>query len=117
MLAFDGNTIVEHFNIPTILRARADQKSFHVVSERHVRIEFRNLNSQEAIGPFAYAGDLVVTCYRGSFRLEAGSQTEILVEGDQAVVPESMTVRFLCEVAGTLQIIWAPPQGATMQHQ
>ena len=108
--------MIEHFNIPKVLQARADQKSFYMASARHVRIEFRNLKRDDSIGPFEYAGDLVLTCYRGSFRLEAGSQTEILKEADQAVVPDGMTVHIACEKEGTLQIIWAPPQGATRQQ-
>lgn len=106
---------IHPYNILTVIRTRADQASFHLESLQHVRIEFRNLRNADTLGPFAYDGDLVVTCYRGSIQLTAATQTETLNEMDQAVIPAGTTVSILCETAGTIQIIWSPAHAATTQ--
>lgn len=95
---------------------RSEQTSFHVASEPHVRIEFFNLTVGEAVGPFDYQGNVVLTCYSGAFRLQAGEEFVQLGEYDQAVttVGERL-LRIECEAEGTLQIIWAPNGAITKQ--
>jgi hypothetical protein len=109
--------VIERFNIRALLRERADQRSFHVVSEQHVRIEFRNMSAGNEIGPFSYEGDVVATCYAGEFRLEAGTAVTKLGELDQAVVISGTLVKMVCESPGTLQLIWTPPQARTTQER
>lgn len=106
-------TVIELFNIRALLRERAEQRSFHVAAEQHVRIEFHNMAAGNHLGPFTYEGDVVVTCYAGEFRLEEGTRTAKLGELDQTVVTSGTRVRMVCEAAGTLQLLWAPPQART----
>jgi hypothetical protein len=109
--------VIERFNIPSLLRKRADQASFHVAAEKHVRLEFRNMKAGDSLGPFTYGGDVVAICYRGDFRLEVGTEQTRLGELDQAVVPEGTSVRVVCESPGSLQLIWSPPQAPTVQER
>jgi hypothetical protein len=62
--------MIQRFNIPSLLRERSGQPSFHVAAEQQVRIEYRNMTAGETVGPFTNDGDIVVTCYAGEFRLE-----------------------------------------------
>ena len=77
-------------------------------SERHVRIEFRNMRAGEKLGPFRYGGDLVVTCFRGAFSVTDGQETALATVQDQIVVPERTSIQIDCTEDGTVQIIWAP---------
>lgn len=106
---------MEHVNIPELVRTRTEQASFHVASERHVRVEFRNLRVGEKLGPFRYAGDVVITCFRGTFALSDGQETRLAKELDQFVVPENTRIEIECTEAGTAQIIWAPAFAQTEQ--
>lgn len=101
--------MIESFNLSRLLSERSAQASFHVASGAHVRIEFRNMQAGEALGPLTYQGELVATCYRGAFRIEAEPTTVQLDVMDQAVVPLGTRIRIACELAGTLQCIWSPP--------
>lgn len=106
--------MIERFNILSVIRDRSSQASFHLASERHVRIEFRNMDPDQSIGPFTYEGDVILTCYRGRFRIDADTTTQ-LDEFDQAVVPSGKRIKVVCEASGTLQLIWSPPYAATNQ--
>jgi len=108
--------MIQRFNIPSLLRERSDQPSFHVAAEQHVRIEYRNMTDDEAVGPFIYDGDIVVTCYAGEFRLEEGTNAIKLSELDQAVVTHGSLLKMVCESRGTVQLIWSPPQARTTQE-
>ena len=107
--------MIEHYNIRSVIRKRAGQHSFHLVADRYLRVEFRNLVSNQTIGPFAYEGDVIVTCYGGAFRIQMEGQTIDLVEFDQAVVPIGSLVTVACDVAGSLQLIWVPPSAGVRQ--
>lgn len=109
--------MIERFNIRSLLRDRANQPSFHVAAEKHVRVEFRNMSAGDSIEPFRYGGDIVLTCYAGEFRVEAGTEGAGLGELDQAVVPEGTIVKVLCESTGTLQLISSPAQAPTTQER
>jgi hypothetical protein len=104
---------MQHFSIPELVRTRAEQPSFHMASERHVRIEFFNLRNGAKLGPFRYAGDLVVTSFRGSFEVSDGDATHLVRELDQVVIPDGSLVEVDCQVDGTLQFIWAPAFAGT----
>lgn len=108
-------SVIEHYNILSLLRDRADQPSFHVVAEQHVRIEFRNLETGAIVGPFTYEGDVVITCCSGEFRIESGTTSTELGEFDQAVVPTGTPVKLVCKSRGAIQLIWSPPHAATNQ--
>ena len=81
----------------------------------HVRIEFRNLTAGQTMGPFSYAGNVILTCYRGSFRLAVGGRDSLLAELDQVVAEPDTPIRVACATPGTLQIIWTPGYAATTQ--
>lgn len=102
---------MEIYNVPMLLRARTDQKSFHVASEQNVRVEFRNMVAGEVLPAFRYAGDIVLTCFGGGFRLEADEEAVDLGVLDQAVIPAGQVVRMACESSGTVQFIWCPSFG------
>jgi len=104
----------EKYNIESLLASRSEQSSYHVAAERSVRVEFRNLDVGGTIGPFAYDGDVILTCYRGAFILEADTDVH-LTQLDQVVIPHNTRVRIACELAATIQIIWSPPHAATTQ--
>ncbi len=107
--------MIQCYNINSLLRTREDQAGFHVVAEQHVRIEFRTLECGATLGPFAYDGDVVVTCWSGEFSIESGATTTELGELDQAVVPTGTPVTLICKLRGTIQLIWSPPHGVTRQ--
>lgn len=109
--------MIARFNIRSLLRDRGNQASFHMAAEKHVRVEFRNMSAGDSIAPFAYAGDIVLTCYAGEFRVEVGREGAKLGELDQAVVPEGTILKVHCESAGTLQLIWSPAQAPTTQER
>jgi hypothetical protein len=105
--------MIECFNILSTIRARTSQASFHVVAAEHVRIEFRNLNVGDTVGPFTYGGDVIVTCYRGEAELTADADAVHLTEYDQAVVPHGKLTSIACQSSATVQIIWSPAHAAT----
>lgn len=107
--------MVQRFNISSIVRDRAAQPSFHVAAEKHLRIEYRNLLAGQVIGPFAYEGDVLVTCYRGAFKLTAGDDAVEMGELDQAVLPVGTRILIECLTGGTTQVIWTPAHAKTNQ--
>lgn len=85
---------------------RADQRSFHIVSETHVRIEFVRLDADQALGPISYQGDVVVTCVEGA----VGVLAEQLSALEQCVVVEGDELQVVGRAAASIiQIIWCPP--------
>jgi hypothetical protein len=107
--------MIEHFNIRSLLKRAQSQKSFHMVAEKHVRIEFWSYAGGET-NSFTYQGDIVLTCYAGVFRLETSTENVKLGEMDQAVVPVGTAVNIVCEVPGTVQLIWTPYAPATQDR-
>lgn len=101
--------MIEHYNPRALLASRAVDKSFHVVAEQHVRIEFQNMGSGQEIGPIAYAGDIVLMCWAGEFSVGVGEVLTAIREFEQGVIPQGDIFRIRCTVAGTLQLIWTPP--------
>ncbi len=100
---------MESFNIQELVQTRTGQRSFHIVSDAHVRIEFRNMGAAERLEPFAYEGALVITCFRGVFVVEVEATSKKLVVMDQAVVSAKERVILESVRDGTMQIIWSPP--------
>jgi hypothetical protein len=72
-----------------------------------VRIEVFNFVADESIGPFTYAGDVVVTCYSGAFQLDAPGHQQELTKFDQAVVTPGINIRLTCTTPGMAQMNWA----------
>lgn len=96
------------YQISDLLRRRTDQKSFHIASEEHVRIEFMRFERGQRLGPVRYNGDVVLTCFEGEFSL-AGEQ-ERFAALCQAVLPEGQSLDLTCHSEfGVLQLIWSPP--------
>ncbi len=108
--------MVEKFNIEALVSSRSAQPSYHVVAERSVRIEFRNLDAGQNIGPFTYDGNVIITCYRGAFTLETDVEVG-LDTFDQAVLPHNTRARVTCNSPGTVQLIWSPPHAMTTQGE
>jgi len=81
--------------IRELVKAKADQRSFH--------------------DPFRYEGDIVLTCYRGTFALMESGTSADLVEMDQAIVPSGSTLGLECTSDGTIQIIWSPAFAPTVK--
>jgi hypothetical protein len=107
--------MIERYNVRSLLLSRSTEKSFHVAAEQHVRVEFRNMSADQEIGPLTYAGDIILTCYRGQFRVDSDTHITALQELDQAIVPHGTPIRLRCEVEGTIQIIWSPGYAQTTQ--
>src|SRR5437762_1477701 len=55
------------YGLLTMLDERPGQRSFHVASEKHVRVEFMRFAAGQQLGPLNFEGDAVVTCLEGSF--------------------------------------------------
>jgi hypothetical protein len=106
--------LADGFSIKQLVRDRLDQPGFHVSSQEHVRIEFHNYKAEQTHS-FRYGGNVVLTCYRGAFRLilEDGQdhkqEGQELTELDQVVVTPHTKITLRCKQAGTVQIIWTPP--------
>jgi len=107
--------MIEHFNIRTLLVERASQPSFHIASEQHVRVEFRNMTNDEELEPFTYDGDVVLTCFRGAFELLLAGGPIYLAELDLAVVPAGTRMLLRCVDKGTVQLVWAPAHARTVK--
>ena len=107
---------MEKYNIEALLSSRSGQPSYHMVAEKSVRIEFRNLDAGQSIGPFAYDGNVIVTCYRGTFTMVTDVEVDLGIF-DQSVIPHNMRTRITCNSAGTVQLIWSPPHAATKQGE
>ncbi len=96
------------YGLLEILQQRADQLSFHVVSEKAIRIEFMRFSNGQELGPIHFEGDVVITCLEGVFTF---GEDEISVAPlTQVVIPEGERLRIsCCSENGAVQIIWAPP--------
>ena len=103
-------SLADRLSIKQLLRDRLDQPSFHVSSQDHVRIEFHNFKPEQTHS-FRYEGNVVLTCYRGVFRLLLNDGLEDFEFGelDQIVVTPQTKISLRRLEAGTVQIIWAPP--------
>jgi hypothetical protein len=108
--------VTEFLNIQTIIGNRAHRRGYHVASSEHVRVEFRNFSTSEEIRPFSYAGNVILTCYRGSFRVALDGLDSLLAELDQVVIEPDTQISLACQTPGTLQVIWAPGFAATTQN-
>ena len=96
------------YGLLDILKQRAHQASFHVVSEKAIRIEFMRFSKGQELGPIKFEGDIVVTCLEGIFAI--GDDGISAVPLTQVVVPEGERLRMQCSSEnGAVQIIWAPP--------
>ena len=102
-----------HYNIDELLASRGEQLSFHVASEAHVRVEFRNCVSGDTIGPFSFEGDLIITCFGGTFLLSLNEFDDVVGRLDQVVVPQGTAVSVVCRDRGAIQLVWAPPHAST----
>jgi hypothetical protein len=87
--------LADRFNIDQLIRQRADQRSFHVSSQDHVRIEFHNFTPGQQHA-FSFDGNVILTCYKGAFQLTVGSDEQALAELDQVVVVPRTPVRLEC---------------------
>lgn len=103
----------ERYNIREVLSTRANQPSFHILAEKHVRIEFRNMKVGERLGPFSFEGNVVVTCFGGEFAALERSDRALLRESDQIVFEVCEVVEIECDVAGSVQILWIPAHAVT----
>jgi hypothetical protein len=104
----------ERYNIRELLSRRANQPSFHIVAEKHVRSEFRNMKAGETLGPFSFEGNVIVTCFGGTFTALEKSRRAPLREHDQVVFEVGETVDIACDIGGALQIMWLPAHAATI---
>jgi quercetin dioxygenase-like cupin family protein len=100
--------LADRFNIKQLIAQRADQRSFHISSQDHVRIEFHNFSPGQNHA-FLFDGNVILTCYTGEFRLTLGMDEQSLTELDQVVIVPGTPVRVECRSAGTIEFIWSPP--------
>ena len=96
------------YGLLDILEQHVGQASFHIASEKAVRIEFMRFSKGQQLGPLKYAGDVVVTCLNGTF--EFGEDVTPATILTQVVVPEGEGLKIHCvSDVGAVQLIWAPP--------
>ena len=96
------------YHILELPQQRRDQPSFHVASEKHVRIEFMRLGADQTLGPVQHGGDVVVTCVAGA--VFVGDETLEVLE--QCVVVEGSELKVVGRAdASTIQLMWCPTIG------
>jgi hypothetical protein len=102
---------IERYSIAGILATRAGAKSFHVASTPHMRVEFFQAKQGKTLGPVSVAGDVMITSYGGTFRVECNSGEDFELEAlNQAIIPEGIEWSVSClSDQGGLQVVWAPP--------
>ena len=89
------------------LEGRKDQGGFHLVSESAMRLEYMRFRKGDQVGPFKYAGELLVTCAKGSFVV--GEDLEPFGEIEQMFLCKGEVFLVKCTSdQGAIQIIWAP---------
>src|SRR5688572_21257465 len=96
------------YSLLDILQKRAGSGSFHMASERALRIEFMRFAKEQKLGPMKVEGDVVVTCLEGAFVIgEEGLAVSVLT---QVVVAEGEVLTLVCTAdQGAIRVIWAPP--------
>jgi hypothetical protein len=97
--------------IDDLLRRRLGQPSFHMASESHLRIEFRNMKAGERLALPPFPGNVVLTCFRGSFFIHSDGPPVAFRPIDQCVTPVDVPIELACSEDGTIEFIWAPPFG------
>ncbi len=103
--------MITTLHLTEIVRHRAGQTSFHVASEKHLRVEFFVLAKGKGLGPVVVEGDTVVTCIEGTFAM--GTQGVLLGPLSQAIIPVGEVMHLSCTSdTGALQVIWTPPFAA-----
>jgi hypothetical protein len=96
------------YGLLTILDERAEEKSFHVASEKHVRVEFMRFTIGQKLGPLTFEGDAIVTCLEGAFLV--GEKAQPIGALWQVIFPGGEALELSCaSESGAIQIIWAPP--------
>lgn len=100
-----------YYGLIDILRQRAGQASFHIASEKAVRVEFMRFAKGQKLGPLKFDGDVVATCLEGTF--DIGEEEVSATVLTQVVVPQGERLVLRCtSERGAMQIIWAPPFAA-----
>ena len=103
------------YGLLDILQQRVGQLSFHIASEKSIRIEFIRFSKGEKLGPLKFGGDIVITCLKGSFLI--GEQDTSVTVLSQVVLSEGESLNISCTSdEGAVQIIWAPPFAETKQE-
>jgi hypothetical protein len=105
--------IMERFNIRELLATRANQGSFHVASEEHLRVEFRNMSAGEELESFRYGGNVVLTICSGVFVLKVDGSSVEVSEMDQVITSTGESIGLQCKVAGAIQTVWSPAHAQT----
>lgn len=96
------------YSLFEIFKQRHDQMSFHMASEKALRIEFMRFLKDQSLGPFKYNGDLAITCLNGIFHI--GNEDLKMELMDQVIVPNGEYLKLICvSDEGNIQIIWTPP--------
>lgn len=109
--------MIQKYDIRALIFQRVSQKSYHIASEEHVRIQFMNMESGVQLGPLVYDGDVIVTCYAGKFSLHQGVEEVDMDELYQAVIAKGQKFSVHCHSEkGTIQLIWTPPRAKVAQE-
>jgi hypothetical protein len=96
------------YGLIDILRDRTSQASFHVASEKSIRIEYMRFFKDQVLGPLRFKGDVIVTCLEGNFVV--GDEGILANALTQVVIPEGESLNIRCtSEEGAVQLIWAPP--------
>jgi hypothetical protein len=96
------------YGLLDLTHQRADQASFHIASEKALRIELMRFAKGQQLGPVEFEGDVVVTCLEGGFAVGVeGIAATVLT---QVVVPDGEVLMLRCTSdSGAVLILWAPP--------
>ncbi|MCB1924863.1 MAG: hypothetical protein KDJ27_14170 [Gammaproteobacteria bacterium] len=97
-------------SLQDIAHDRRDQPSYHLASEKHLRIQVFNLDEDETLGPWACDGNVLITVVDGVIEMSIDAETQRTTPLWQAVVLPHQIFGLTARDAGAVvQLVWAPP--------
>jgi hypothetical protein len=105
-------TLLDFHAVPS---ARPGQPQYHIFSEEGVRGEIFNLDKGDGLGPFKYAGNVLLIPLRGRLMVVANARAKMISAGSQLLINSGIELSCEALEPSSFEIIWAPPFAA-IQH-
>jgi hypothetical protein len=106
-------TLIDLHAVPS---ARPDQRQYHVFSEEGLRGEIFNLDKGDGLGPFKYAGNVLLIPLRGRLMVVANAQARTISPGSQLLINSGIELSCEALEQSSFEVIWAPPFSTIQQH-
>jgi quercetin dioxygenase-like cupin family protein len=97
------------FDLSRLAKTRSDQASYHLASEKYLRVEVFNLAGADFLGEWEYAGDMLVLVVEGDATLTLNGKDEQMSQLCAAVIPANH--RFKIATRGSKSVVviaWSP---------